>query len=45
VRARRGGTEAFVGRHGKGRYTFKAARTNSESLFSVAEVKLSGSIG
>jgi hypothetical protein len=38
------GTAAFLGRHGKGTYTFKTGRTNSESVFSVAELKLSGSL-
>jgi hypothetical protein len=36
------GTAGFVGRHGSGTYT--AGRTSSESVFSVARLKLSGSI-
>jgi hypothetical protein len=38
------GTARFVGTHGTGGYTFRTGRTNSESLFSVARVELSGSL-
>jgi hypothetical protein len=38
------GTKRFVGKHGTGVYTFKTGRTDSESLFSIAELRLSGSI-
>jgi hypothetical protein len=38
------GTEAFVGRHGKGTYTFTATRNGSANVFSVAKVALSGAI-
>ncbi len=38
------GTAGFVGRHGTGSYTFKTARAGSKTVFSVAQLKLSGSI-
>jgi hypothetical protein len=38
------GTAAFVGRHGKGTYTFKTVRKNSANVFSLAQLKLNGSI-
>jgi hypothetical protein len=38
------GTARFVGMEGTGVYTFKTGRTDSESLFSIAELRLSGSI-
>ena len=39
------GTAGFTGRHGTGTYTFRTARSGSESLFSVARIGLRGSIG
>jgi hypothetical protein len=38
------GTAAFAGRHGKGTYAFRTGRTNSESVFSIARLELSGSL-
>jgi hypothetical protein len=39
------GTSGFVGRNGRGTYTFRTARTDSENVFGVAQVRLRGSIG
>jgi hypothetical protein len=38
------GTSGFTGRHGNGTYTFRTARSGSESVFSVARINLDGSI-
>jgi hypothetical protein len=38
------GTAAFAGRHGKGTYTFRTARTGSRTVFSVARLSLSGNL-
>jgi hypothetical protein len=38
------GTAGFTGRNGKGTYTFKTARTGSRTVFSVAQLSLSGTL-